>query len=898
MFMNKFSVHFLSIMVRKSLIAMVVTVIVIYVGYQLIYQNQHNYIIGDYVSKQREEVSITEYVLDSTIKSVYHDLQLIRNTVDFDKYIKDNSRENLQGIEDLFVRIAENKDYFLQIRFLNAQGMEKVRINQKNNVVSIVPTQELQNKKNRYYFSSAINIDEGSMYISDFDLNIEHGVVVEPYEPTVRFAIPVYDGETSIGVLVINYDGYNLLSILDQYKQARSAYINTGILDNNTFWALKGDTIQDTMLNIENLESSAALFGNILEEIKVQEDDYFVLDGLYVAYRRIDEIPGIPLAFESGNEGWTVLSRFEWQPSLMNQGNFILTHRWLPFFLSLVAIVLILFITSMLEFRKRNQLMALASGYIDDIATDSVMILDSSKHIIYTNEQFEDMVGQPFATLYGNSPLQFLKGESHYILDKKEKRLEWKGNIWDQVEEDTFVLRHLSIIDIANVKKEYIYHIVIYSQPTFEDVFSEYIGKGYNEQRIVDKFELNKLEPIFEEYFDDTYTNVMVAIKFFNSKNLDLQPEHEMTSRYLNMVTGALKRIKVQGGIMAIPINGIVILSFPVYRHHIRVKEIMDMVDRTISSVRFNDHMTYPIQYLTGIALTPDHGKNAYELLENAFIALETLIKMKRVRYLVYDQNLFDVVKKDKMLVDEISYGLEHHEFYTVYQLQRQVKTDQIVGMEVLARWESSRLGKVTPDVFIPIMEDSLKIEMFGQYILEAVIYDLKHILKWPETIKVSINISGHEFSNLNAMKNLVRIIDNSELSKSIFCFEITETALVENLEMARDVVSYLHENEISISIDDFGTGFSSLSYLHVIQADEIKIDRMFIKDYPLGNDGKTLRAIAKMLEELNIPVVVEGIETKNQLEFIKELGLGQYQGYYGSVPERFDKISEICLQE
>ena len=126
------------------------------------------------------------------------------------------------------------------------------------------------------------------------------------------------------------------------------------------------------------------------------------------------------------------------------------------------------------------------------------------------------------------------------------------------------------------------------------------------------------------------------------------------------------------------------------------------------------------------------------------------------------------------------------------------------------------------------------------------------------------------------------------------WCFEITETTLVDNLDIANEIIQLLHEQGIEISIDDFGTGYSSLGYLKKLNADEIKIDRMFIGDYPERDNGNILKAIVAMGNEMGIKLIIEGVETEAQYEYIKLLQCGNYQGYFGSVPKSWTQIVAI----
>nr|WP_281289992.1 EAL domain-containing protein [Oceanispirochaeta crateris] len=140
-------------------------------------------------------------------------------------------------------------------------------------------------------------------------------------------------------------------------------------------------------------------------------------------------------------------------------------------------------------------------------------------------------------------------------------------------------------------------------------------------------------------------------------------------------------------------------------------------------------------------------------------------------------------------------------------------------------------------------------------------------------------------------------MINDDGFPLNIICFEITETVLSENLDFTNRIIETMHHNKFTVAIDDFGTGYSSLGYLKKLNADKLKVDRLFIKDYPESDDGSILQAIVKLAHELNIKVIVEGIETEIQKAYIKELGCEEYQGYFCSKPECIQDILALIKE-
>ncbi|MCT4583937.1 MAG: EAL domain-containing protein, partial [Peptostreptococcaceae bacterium] len=300
------------------------------------------------------------------------------------------------------------------------------------------------------------------------------------------------------------------------------------------------------------------------------------------------------------------------------------------------------------------------------------------------------------------------------------------------------------------------------------------------------------------------------------------------------------------------------------------------------------------IAYLSGVAIS-NKDDDVNDLLKNAFIALEALLKFKKSKYLIYNDDIFNMVKRDKEIRNEIKNAFLDNEFYVYYQIQKSSDDLNITGVEALIRWKNKKLGIISPSSFIPIIEDTHYIKEVGEFVLRRCIRDFSSIKSHiGENFRISINLSSFEFMDSVLIKNMVSEIKKSNLKTSNFCFEITESNLVDNIDYTNELIKKLHKDNIIVAIDDFGTGFSSLSYLKNLSADKLKIDRMFIKDYPTIDDGSILRGIINMTKELDIKLICEGVETKEQLDFINSLGCEEYQGYYGSKPMKFENIKAI----
>ncbi|MDA3851464.1 MAG: EAL domain-containing protein, partial [Spirochaetaceae bacterium] len=226
------------------------------------------------------------------------------------------------------------------------------------------------------------------------------------------------------------------------------------------------------------------------------------------------------------------------------------------------------------------------------------------------------------------------------------------------------------------------------------------------------------------------------------------------------------------------------------------------------------------------------------------------------------------------------------------YQPKIDTKSQRIYGVEALIRWELD--GKLMrPDLFIPIAEETNLIIPLGRWIIEKAMSDIQQIHKsgHPE-IKLSINLSTRQFNDENLFNTIAELVDQIGFEKSKLVFEITEGTSVKDIENSFTIIEKFNSLGYALSMDDFGTGYSSLSYLKKFALSELKIDKSFIQDIPQDqNDAVICQTIIRMAESLNYSVVAEGVETKEQLEFLEENGCHIIQGYFFSKPLSIDGL-------
>lgn len=298
-----------------------------------------------------------------------------------------------------------------------------------------------------------------------------------------------------------------------------------------------------------------------------------------------------------------------------------------------------------------------------------------------------------------------------------------------------------------------------------------------------------------------------------------------------------------------------------------------------------------------GVAIAPDDAHDVPALLKYADMAMYNAKNLGRNRFVYYTQEMSFKVAQYLALENELNTALAEQQFFLLYQPQYDVRSGLFIGMEALIRWQSPVRGLVPPTVFVEVAEQSGQIIAIGDWVLFQACRDMKHLLDSSlvdADKRVSVNLSTKQFLDPRLPYVVYRALQESGLPARNLELEITESMLMENIDTALSLVRCLKGFGVYLAIDDFGTGYSSLGYLKQLPVDTLKIDRCFINDLVHSDQDKCIvSAVIAMAHKLNLMVIAEGIETEEQLEFLRENACDFAQGFYMSKPVSIDTIKE-----
>ncbi|PYS46306.1 MAG: hypothetical protein DMF68_19535 [Acidobacteria bacterium] len=300
-----------------------------------------------------------------------------------------------------------------------------------------------------------------------------------------------------------------------------------------------------------------------------------------------------------------------------------------------------------------------------------------------------------------------------------------------------------------------------------------------------------------------------------------------------------------------------------------------------------------------GIGLYPHDAVDAQGLLKNAGAALYRAKQQGGSNFQFYTADMNERALKRLSLENQLRSAIERKEFKVYYQPQVNITTGQIVGMEALVRWQHPEMGLVSPAEFIPLAEDTGLIAPIGELVLRSACAQTK---SWHDcgfnSLRVAVNLSPRQFQQPDLLLMIETTLKETGLRPESLELEVTESSVMKNTESAIKTLSELKSMGIKISIDDFGSGYSSLGYLKHLPIDVLKIDQSFVRDMTTApNDAAIVMAIIQLAHSLQLKVTAEGVETEDQLRFLRLLRCDEMQGYLFCRPVPVEAFEQLLIE-
>lgn len=316
------------------------------------------------------------------------------------------------------------------------------------------------------------------------------------------------------------------------------------------------------------------------------------------------------------------------------------------------------------------------------------------------------------------------------------------------------------------------------------------------------------------------------------------------------------------------------------------------------SSYEVDGHALY-VTASIGVVLFPEEADTYQDVLKHADTAMYEAKASGRNGFRFFSPDMKEAVSHRLLIEKDLRRALESGQLSMHYQPQVDA-AGHIVGLEALARWQHDEYGDISPADFVPIADDSMLVFVLHEWVVERVCQDMRTLIDSGvgEAVPlVSINVSARAFHNDAFEKHLLDVVAKQRIPGDRLCLEVTETSLMQQVDLAVPKMQALREAGLLFSIDDFGTGYSSLSYLKKLPVDSLKIDKSFVRDISTDpDDAAIVEAILSMAGHLELKVIAEGVETEETARFLRQRGCTLFQGYlYGDAVALDRLIPKLC---
>lgn len=544
-----------------------------------------------------------------------------------------------------------------------------------------------------------------------------------------------------------------------------------------------------------------------------------------------------------------------------------------------------------------------------DNSMEGIVLTDHNLRILQINKTFTEVTDHEFADVAGKTPSILQSGqhgEDFYkaMWEALKSTGIWQGQIFNRRKNGEIYPEWLSIYSIKNNNADVINYIGLFSDLTEKKMTQNHIHQLAHYDPLTNlPNRLLFMERLKQSIVMARRKESSLAVFFLDLdgfKKINDSMGHASGDLLLQEVALRLRKYmresdtvsRLGGDEFTVIIDG--------YNH---LSDIIIIANKILKELALEVKLQERSVYITasiGISIYPDDGHDMGELIKNADTSMYAAKEKGKNRYEFYDLEMNRKILERLSLESYIHSAYNKEEFIVYYQPKINLHNHSIEGAEALIRWNHPSLGFIPPSKFIPLAEEIGMITSIGEWVLRQVCRDLK---RWKEhklkNIKVSVNLSTLQFRDKNLVKMLNTIILQEGVSVDYLEMEITESMLMRDVQGSIKMMKELKDMGLSLSIDDFGTGYSSLKYLKEFPIDTLKIDKSFIDEIPHNeNNGMIVKSIIDLAHNLGMDVIAEGVEKREQIEFLMQNGCQKVQGFYFSQAIDADAFYTIVLKD
>ncbi len=545
--------------------------------------------------------------------------------------------------------------------------------------------------------------------------------------------------------------------------------------------------------------------------------------------------------------------------------------------------------------RSHDQARLRLAATVFESAADAILVTDSGNHILDVNPAFEQITGYSKAEVLGRNP-RFLKSGKHdapfYQAMWREllDRGYWAGEIWDRRKDGSLYPKWMSLVAVQHDDRVSSFVAIFRDISQFKKTEQQLQRLAHYDSLtgLANRTFLNAhLEQAIHLAHRNAWQLAVVFLDLDHFKEINDSLGHSAGDRLLSAVAARLREQIRESDLIARLGGDEFVIILSKISNTAPVAVVLEKIRLVLAQPFLLESYELSVTASMGVSVYPTDGGDRELLLRNADAAMYHAKNEGRDGWSFYSTDMNRQTRRRLQLSAGLRQGVDQQQFVLLYQPQIDLKTGRISGIEALIRWQHPELGVVSPVEFIPLAEDTGLIEEVGEWVLAEA---CRQYRAWHQRhlnpVRISVNVSARQFKSGRFVHTVERVLKHTGMDPRCLELEITESLLVRGDARLLQDMHALRALGIRFSIDDFGTGYSSLSYLKRLPVWALKADRSFVHDVPDDSDDVAiLAAMISMAHNLNLRVVAEGVETEQQLEFLRAQGCDELQGFLISRP-------------
>ena len=558
------------------------------------------------------------------------------------------------------------------------------------------------------------------------------------------------------------------------------------------------------------------------------------------------------------------------------------------------------------EQEMMSQMLLLASAV--QHSGEAILITDAENRIITVNPAFTLLTGYEEAEVIGRNPSFLSAGrttaeEYAQLWNSLNEHGFWQGEIWDRRKDGGVYPKWMSISVIRDENGGVRYHVAHFTDVSSERAAEEHLHHIAHHDVLTGLFNRFSLKGHLDQALAAARReNSRVALLFIDLDRFKVINDtlgHHVGDELLIEVAHRLQETVRDSDVVARLGGDEFVIMLTGIEHSAAIAGVAEKLVFNVGRSYLIDGFDLYTSPSIGIAIYPTDGLDGQTLMKNADAAMYHAKMAGRNNFQFFDQKMNDAAIDRLKIEHSLRLALANDEFCLHYQPVIDLESGRVCSVEALVRWQHPEKGLLMPGRFIGIAEETGLIQPIGEWVLWAACRQLADFRDAGlDSLRMAINISAIQMRNGNLPMLVRGIMEAFELKAENLMFEITESAAMEQPTETVRILDLLHDMGINIAIDDFGTGYSSLSYLHMFPINHLKLDRSFVSEIGDDTDGSVIcDATIGLAHSLGQKVVAEGIETEEQLSYLKRIGCDMGQGYLFSRPLPADQVITFIRQ-